>query len=81
MLHAFDDLRLYGADVSWAGPDGLLDAWLHDDPSVDYGKTGKVSSTPAETIETEQDFFTLRNKVISHYDCRRRQNEIVWLRS
>ena len=77
MLHSFDDLGLYEADVSWAGPDGLLDAWLHDDPSVDNGKTGKVSSVPVETVEIEQCFSALRNKLMSHYDYKRRQDEIV----
>ena len=70
MLHSFDDQGLYEADVSWAGPDGLLDAWLHDDPSVDYGKSGKVSSAPAETVEVEQGFFALMNKLIGHWSLR-----------
>lgn len=85
MLHAFDGLDDLEPTVEWGGKEGLHDPWDHP-PQLDESTTGSTSRSVDDddsttvTVAAKKKHFELKNALIDHFEVRRQQGSIKWLR-
>jgi Plant transposon protein len=76
MLHAFDglDVRERGVHWQWDGDDGMHDELFAAPTALaDFGGVGLRDGDDAEDVEVENDFCTLRAKLITHFSVKHAQ--------
>lgn len=76
MLHSFDGIELLEHGVNYAERDGDIDCWL-DEPETPV----LVRSEPPETVEQEDGFYELRQKLLTNFTFRDKEGTILWKRS
>lgn len=77
MLHTFDNRGEMSEEPNWSGSAGLHN--LADRaPRTDYSSVG-ASDVPAEKMEVEVGFATLRKKLVASFVNRRKRGDIIWL--
>lgn len=82
MLHAFDGLDELEPAVNWGGKEGLHDVW-DNRPDLNEGSTGTRTmdvndDDPATRPEVSH--FALKNALIQHFEYRRLNKDLRWLR-
>lgn len=76
MMHAHERRGELEANVDWGGCDGLHDAWVCD-PLTDLGSTGSRSLRYPDTVQTEEGFNQMRDKLIAHYNRRLKDINVI----